>query len=353
MKNYLENTTYQKDVKRAWSILGGSKGFERKTVLVTGATGLIGSFLVDMFLYANLSWNAKINVLAVSRKRSNLIQRFGENPDSGLCYIEQDISQPFEVKETIDYIIHAAGNAYPAAFREKPVETLLSNVTGTRNLLELARKNQNCPFLFVSSGEVYGGNTCLEYPLMENDYGYVDVLSPRSCYPMGKRAGENLCVSWMQEYGTPVKIVRPCHTFGPNVTESDNRATVQFMKNVIRQEDIVLKSEGKQIRSYCYVADCASALLFVLLNGEHAKAYNLATDETISIRGFADECANIAGKQVILQLPNQTEKEERTPIKNQILSDKALRELGWKKKFSIKEGMEHSIEIMRAFSKTL
>ena len=350
MKNYLENTIYQNDVKRAWSTLGSPKSLEGKTVLVTGATGLIGSFLVDMFLYANFRWNAKIKVLAISRKRKNLIQRFGEKQSPELCYLEQDISLPFEVKETVDYIIHAAGNAYPAVFREKPVETLLSNVTGTRNLLELARKNRNCPFLFVSSGEVYGGNTCLENPLMESDYGYIDVLLPRSCYPMGKRAGENLCVSWMQEYGTPVKIVRPCHTFGPNVTERDNRVTVQFMKNVIRQEDIVLKSEGKQIRSYCYVADCASALLSVLLNGENAKAYNLATDETISIREFAWECAKAAGKQVILRLPNQTEKEERTPIENQILSDKALEKLGWKKNFSIKEGIKHSIEIMRSFS---
>lgn len=350
MKNYLENAIYQNDIKCAWDALADRNSLNKKTIMVTGATGLIGSFLVDMFLYANLNWNAKIKVIAVSRKMSNLIERFGEAQNAGLCYLEQDISQPFACEETIDYIIHAAGNAYPAAFREKPVETLLSNVTGTKNLLEIASQNEKCVFLFVSSGEVYGGNTCVQKALKEEDYGYVDVLSPRSCYPMGKRAGENLCVSWMQEYGTPVKIVRPCHTFGPNVTEHDNRATVQFMKNVIRHENIVLKSEGKQIRSYCYVADCASALLYVLLNGENAKAYNLATDETISIREFAKICADAAKKQVVFELPNQTEKAERTPIENQIVSNEAIIKLGWTNHFSIQEGIEHSITVMKSFS---
>jgi nucleoside-diphosphate-sugar epimerase len=331
--NYLTSDLYTSDLDKAWKHVVNYTELFHQAVMITGATGLIGSFLVDMFVYANERYDARIEIYALSRTREHLVQRFGESEKTHLHYIVQDVNCKFEQPDSVSYIIHAAGNSYPAAFRKDPVGTIVSNVQGTLNVLEYAKLQQTKRVLYVSTGEVYAD---------------VDLLSTRSCYPIGKRAGENLCVSFAEQYQMDVVIVRPCHTYGPNVTASDNRATVQFVNNALAGEDILLKSEGLQMRSYNYVADCASGLLTVLLEGENSQAYDLANpDSVLTVRSFAEKCAAYVGRKVICQLPDAVEKKEQSPIDRQVLCPDKLIALGWKPSYSIDEGIQHTISILQ------
>jgi nucleoside-diphosphate-sugar epimerase len=246
-----------------------------------------------------------------------------------------------------DYIIHAGGNAHPAAFQTDPVGTMIGNIFGTHSLLEYGRTHGTKRLLYVSSGEVYGQMDPDLDEFEENDCGYVDSTSPRSCYPASKRAAENLCASYWKQYGLETVIVRPCHTYGPTITDSDSRATAQFFRNALHGEDIVLKSAGTQLRSYCYAADCASAIMTVLACGESGQAYNSANPEDkITIAGLAETIAEAAGRNVIFAESDATDLAQRTPITKQVLSSKKLEALGWRGRYSTKEGVEHTLRIL-------
>lgn len=328
--NYLENEIYRADIEAVIASISGFDYFHSNRILVLGATGLIGSFLVDCFLHANSTRDMNIDIYAVSRNHRHLESRFGGETDK-LHFVESDVTV-LEIKDRMDIIIHAASHAYPRAFRENPVETMLGNILGTYRVMEIARKNPGCRVLFVSSGEVQE---------------YVGHLSVRACYPVSKKAGETLCLSYMQEYGTDVVMARPCHTYGANVTQNDNRATAQFIASSVRSEDIVLNSPGTQVRSFAYVADCAAALLTILVRGQRGHVYGVAADEQCSIRQFAKQCADIANTQVLVHDANALEKAEASPIKEQIIENAELKELGWKPLFTMAQGIEHSIIIQR------
>lgn len=328
--NYLENEVYRADVESTIASVNGFEYFDNKKILVLGATGLIGSFLVDCFLYANLNRNMNIDVYAVSRAREHLATRFRTESDK-LHFVETDVTS-LKLRERMDIIIHAASNAYPRAYREYPVETMLGNILGTHRVMEIARKNPDCRVLFVSSGEVQE---------------YVNHLSVRACYPISKMAGETLCLSYMQEYGVDVVMARPCHTYGANVTKNDNRATAQFIASAVQGDDIVLNSPGTQVRSFAYVADCAAGLLTILACGQKGHVYGVAADETCSIWQFARRCADAVNTQVWVHDANAAQKAEASPIKEQIVENDDLKALGWKPLFTIEQGIEHSIIIQR------
>jgi nucleoside-diphosphate-sugar epimerase len=201
--------------------------------------------------------------------------------------------------------------------------------------MEIARNNPRSRVLYVSSGEVQE---------------YVNHLTSRACYPMGKKASETLCVSYAEEYGTNVVIARPCHTFGANFTKSDNRATAQFIHSAALGEDIVLYSSGLQVRSFMYVADCASALLSIVANGMKGKIYGVATDETCSIKEFAQKCADVSNTKVIVRQPSGAEISQLSPIQNQIVNNDELKKLGWKPLYTVKEGIRRSIETIHNYN---
>jgi nucleoside-diphosphate-sugar epimerase len=285
---------------------------------------------VDCFLFANQSYHAEIDIIAISRSREHLERRFGVE-STHLHFMESDVTE-LGFAEPVDILIHAASNAHPRAFRENPVEIMLSNFMGTQRCLEIARKNPGCRVLFVSSGEVYA------------DMGK---LSPRACYPVSKMAGETLCLSYIEEYGVDAVIARPCHTFGPNFTDADNRATAQFIGLASRNQDIVMNSDGSQRRSFAYVADCASGILAAIIRGETGKAYDVASDEVMSIWEFAETCAEIAGTRVIRQEADDIARAEASPIPSQIMKNNDLKALGWTPAFSLFDGIGHSIRIRR------
>lgn len=245
------------------------------------------------------------------------------------------------------YIIHAAGNAHPAAFNGDPVGTIVGNVNGTYVLLEYARKYGIKRFCYISSGEVYGQGDLTLDSFSEDYNGYLDSMSPRSCYPMSKRAAETLCISYTKQYGLETVIVRPCHTYGPGMTESDNRANVQFIRNVLNGEDIILKSAGTQMRSYCYIADCASAIISCLVKGETAQAYNSANvNARITIAGLAEVVAECAGRKVVFMNPDSIEAANQSPIAKQVLNTEKIEGLGWKGRYSVRKGIMHTLEIL-------
>lgn len=334
--NYLENEIYRQDVETAIEHTIDFKCFYKKSILILGASGLIGSFITDCFIYANKTLNAGITVYAASRSIQQLKERFGEDDKEWLSFIEADVSSD-NIKLSVDYIIHAASYGHPRAFRETPVEVLLSNVIGIKNLLEMAKQSAGCRVIYISSGEVQE---------------HVEHLSVRACYPMGKKAAETLCVSYHQEYGVDVVIARPCHTFGANITQNDNRATAQFLTSGAKGINIDMYSIGNQIRSFSYVADCASGLMSVLAEGESGLAYGISSGESCTIKSFADKCAEAGKCKVKMHIATEVEKSEASPIKKQIVSNDALMELGWHPAFSIDEGIARSVEIIKGMSGT-
>lgn len=220
-------------------------------------------------------------------------------------------------------------------------------MVGTFNLLEYGRLHRTKRLLYVSSGEVYGqGDLSLE-EFEETYAGYVDISSPRSCYPTSKRAAENLCASYSKQYGMETVVVRPCHTYGPGITPTDNRANVQFIRNVLDNEDIVMKSAGTQMRSYNYIGDCASAIITVLINGKCGEAYNTANpDVRLTIAQLAEIIASAANRKVVFADPDAVDLAYRTPIAKQVLSSKKLENLGWSGVFSAEIGVKHTLDIL-------
>lgn len=346
MKLY-DSEIYIHDLQIASMCTVGIEKLSGFGILITGATGTIGSFIVDMLMRYNFDANANISVFAAGRSKERLAKRFDSIKSDLLQYIEHDITKPIEFDFDVDYIIHAAGNAYPSAFNSDPVGTILGNVIGTYALLEYARHHKVKRLLYISSGEVYGqGDLNLE-SFDELYSGYLDITSPRSCYPVSKRATETLCSSYSRQYVLETVIVRPCHTYGPSFTASDNRANVQFIRNVLNGENIVLKSLGTQMRSYCYIADCASIVLTVLINGENGQAYNSANPHArITIAGLAKIIADYAGRKVEFAAPDSVDLINRTPISRQVLSSDKVEALGWKGHFTVKKGVAHTLSIL-------
>ena len=275
-------------------------------------------------------------------------KRYESWKDNNLKIFKYDVLKAIIFDYEVDYVIHAAGNAHPLAFNSDPVGTIIGNIEGTYNLLEYTKAHGGKRFLFVSSGEVYGNGDLSLDEFKEEYLGAIDITSPRSCYPQSKRAVENLCASYSSQYELETVVVRPCHTYGPGITETDSRANAQFIRNALNNEDIIMKSAGNQLRSYNYIADCASGLITVLINGKSGAPYNIANPNVrITIAKLAEIIAKAVNKKVIFADPSVLDIANRTPIAKQVLSSKKLENLGWVPMFNANEGVEHTIKILK------
>lgn len=320
-----------------WDKLSGAN------ILVTGATGLIGGCLVETLM---MNPRRNYHVYASGRNEERAKIRFKVfAKDEYFHFVKYDVMQPLESDVRFDYIIHAASNGSPYFFAQKPVEVMKSNLYGVANLMEYGLNHGMRRFLYVSSGEIYGEG---DGRVFTEDYsGYVDCTKPRSCYPSSKRAAETMCASYAVEYGADVVIARPCHTYGPHFTEQDNRVYAQFIRNVLQGEDIVMKSSGEQFRSWCYVVDCISALLYILLKGENGQAYNIADKRsTITIKDLAEIIAEI-GKRKVLIIPANHDKEGFNIVMKSVYSTQKLESLGWQAFSNIRDGIDKTINSLR------
>lgn len=311
-------------------------------ILVTGATGLIGSSLVDVLMRNPFK---DYQVYAFGRNEKRAQSRFFQfKDDSSFHFLCGDVTLPLASDVPFHFIIHAASNGSPNFFANNPVEVMKSNLHGVSNLIEYGLGHDMKRFLYVSTGEVYGVNEAAV--LNESSYGYVDILDKRSCYPSSKRAAETLALCYAVEYGADIVVARPCHTYGPHFTESDNRVYAQFIRNVLNNQDIIMKSSGTQFRSWCYVEDCVYALLYILLKGKSGEAYNIADkNSVVTIHELAEMIAHIAGRKVVVQLPSDNEKKEFTPIKRAVFDTTKIESLGWTISGTMEEKLRKTIEI--------
>lgn len=347
MAKVIYSKQYWKDIESVIENIPNLKKIEGKSVLVTGATGMICSAVVEILLYLQKK-GLHISLYLAGRNEERMRVRF-EKFVEGVDYIFVQYDATEEIKFNIepDYIIHGASNANPTIYSQKPVETMLGNIVGIKNLLQLAEKKENSRILYISSSEVYG-NLDIKRSYKEEDYGYFDILNPRACYPSAKRAAETLCASYWNEYGVESIIVRPGHIYGPTITKNDSRASAQFTRCAVRNKDIIMKSMGLQMRSYCYSLDCATAIIAALLNGKTGNAYNISNKSSIvSIREIAEAFANYSGVRVVFECPSELEKKGYNMMLNSSLDATKLEKLGWKAKFDLKTGVAKTVEYMK------
>lgn len=348
MKCIYDCDLWPEDLDRIIESLPELKSLSGKSVLITGAGGLICSSAADVLLRYNETHNGKIHVIAAGRSREKIRKRFGKFFESEFfTFSEYDASHYDPVRIQADYIIHGAGNAYPASFMSEPVETMMSNITGLKLLLDCAREYNTKRVLYISSCEIYGQRFSDSInPFTEDEYGYIDILSMRNCYSVSKRAAETLCAGYMKEHGTESIIIRPGHIYGPTASENDNRVASAFAYLAAKGENIIMKSEGSQLRSWCYCPDCASAILTAMLRGESVNAYNIPGD-ILSIREMSEMLAKFGGVELIREGASDDERRTFNPMNNSSIDGSKLESLGWKNIFDARTGFKHTVEILR------
>lgn len=335
---------YQEDLDRILSIprIDDLRG---KSILVTGATGLIGVCLIDALMKFNTT-GAEIVIYAVGRNMDKAKERLGEYyADKNFHFLEQDVRNPLPTSLKVDYIIPLASNTHPLAYSQFPIETIEINIKGAEYALKKAVEC-GATVLYPSTVEVYG-NARGEDEFTEDYTGLLNLNNARSCYTESKRVSEAMCQSYIAEKGGNVKIGRLSRIFGPTMLDSDSKASSQFIKKAILGEDIVLKSKGEQFFSYTYVADAVSALLYILIHGENGVPYNISNRSCdMRLKDFAQLCAEWCGKKVVFDLPSEAENKGFSIATKAILDNQRLLRMGWKPVFSKEQAIRRTLEVL-------
>lgn len=322
--------------------------FKNKSILITGANGFLPAYMVKSLILANeklLDNTAHIYALVRNREKGEIMfSSLLKRPDFTIFI--QDVCDNLDVnKFRFDYIIHAASQASPKYYQIDPVGTLSANTVGTMNMLQIA-KNQNLEaFLYFSSSEVYG-QQLQPGPINENSFGIVDPTSLRSCYTESKRAGETMCVAFAHQYKVPAKIVRPFHTYGPGLNLEDGRVFADFVANIVKKEDIIMKSDGRAIRSFCYLTDATKGFFKILLEGQSGHAYNLANPNALSsVVDLAETLIKLYPQYNLKLIKKELDKNYiPSPFDTLVPDIQKSMDLGWKPIVSLEEGFKRTID---------
>lgn len=316
---------------------------QNASILVTGATGLIGSCIIDVLIEANTKLGKNIKIYALSRSYKGIVERFGD----AVIPVIQDINFPLDGKIQFDYIIHGASNADPKSYALQPVETILTNIVGNKNVLEYCSKHLNTKMILTSTFEVYG-EIKGQSTYTEDMSGIIDQTVLRNGYPESKRCSELLLKSYVEEYKVKAVIARLPSVYGPTMLKGDSKAHAQFIRNAVNGENIVLKSEGNQRRTYCYVIDAVRAIFKILLDGKSGEIYNVSYEKSIaSIAEMAQLCADVSGTTVVFEIPNSIETKGFSKPKDCILDNKKLRDLGWRGQYSLMRGIKETYDYLK------
>lgn len=320
--------------------------FKNKTVLISGASGFLASYMIETLLYLNEIKQLNIKVIGLVRNIEAANLKYKHHKfNMNFLLIKQDVCKEFRLGYKVDYIFHMASNATPKLFTSDPVGTILPNVVGTINLLNLAKENNIKTFLYFSTSGVYG-NIDRSIPLLENDFGGLDPIDVSSCYLESKKMGENICVSYMQQFNITIKIVRPSINYGPGVDLNDGRSYADFINSIVNKKDIILTSDGQTYRNFCYVADTILGFFIVLLKGNNGEAYNVATEEEIKIIDLANLLTQKLYPELNLKViidksfTNYLRKEFTRTAMN---IDK-IKKLGWNTNYNVEEGFKRTID---------
>lgn len=340
---------YREDLCKAAESLDISF-FRRKDVLITGATGLICSAVVDLLYMANQEFGLDAHVYVAGRNEEKATARF-DLSNHHITFIPYEATKAFTTDISFDYIIHGAGNASPQLYTQQPVETINGNIIGINNLLEYLHNKGSGRLLYISSSEVYGNKSTIA-PFKEDDCGHIDRQNVRASYPLAKCTAEALCTAYWLEYHVDTVVVRPGHIYGPTASRADQRISSDFAYRAAAGEPLIMKSSGTQRRSYCYCLDCASAILTVLAHGESGTAYNISnSDSIISIREMAEIFAAAGGSKLLFSQPNSIEELGFNPMDNSSLNADRLEAIGWRGLFNAQVGLRHTVEILRELEK--
>lgn len=345
------NHLYQKDLHYVSELALPWETLHGKTVLISGATGMIGRFLSDVLMYKNNTSDLQCTVCALGRSREKAETRFSAYwNDEQFHFVECNINkQAADIPGKADYILHFASNTHPVAYSADPIGTITANIIGTQNLLELAIEKGASRFLFASSVEIYGENRGDVERFDENYCGYIDCNTVRAGYPESKRCGEALCQAYIRQEGIDAVIARLPRTFGSTMQMSDTKAITQFIKKGIANENIILKSEGAQLYSYGYVADVVAGILFCMLKGECGKAYNISDQRCdITLRDLTKSIAEYVGVRVMFELPDLLESAGYSVVSKALMDGGRIKGLGWEAAYDIHIGVRRTIDILKS-----
>lgn len=351
MNNIFNSALFKADIDKVAMLPLPWDKLQNKTLLISGASGLIGSFLVDVIMKRNMKYAMNCTAYALGRSEEKAKSRFNSFwNEKEFGFLAWDINKPLpnDAFKHVDYVLHLASNTHPIAYSTDPIGTITTNIIGARNMLDFSVGTRVKRFVFASSVEVYGENRGDVEKFTEDYCGYINCNTMRAGYPESKRCGEALCQAYKKQMGLDVVIPRFARTYGPTMRMDDSKALSQFIRKAIAGQDIVLKSEGKQYYSYSYVADAVSGLLTILLQGKSGEAYNIADEASdVRLKDLANLIANACGYKVIFEKPDRIEQTGYSKATKALLDSRKLQQLGWKANYDIKNGIERTLSILK------
>ena len=325
-----------------------AKSLEGKKILITGGNGFLGKYFVEIFRRYNKFLNKKIELLVYD---NNLKKNFYERKNK-ISFIKKDVSEKIVIKKKIDIIIHAAGIASPYFYRKKPIDTLDVAINGTRNCLEIAKKN-NSKFIFFSSSEIYGDPDSNNIPTKESYRGNVSTLGPRACYDESKRLGETLCYIYNKYYKIHTNIIRPFNIYGPGMGQYDYRIFPNFISNILNKKHIKIYGSGNQTRTYCYITDALEGFIRVICLGKSGEAYNIGNNKPeISVKNIFRVFKDIHKSRIHADLVNHPKSYPNDEPKRRCPDlKKSYKHLRYKPKVKLKHGLQKYLDWAKIFYK--